>query len=240
MNPARWCILLTLLGISSACIRWSLHSPEPELLSFRIGQTFEEVVKNSTFAVMETSLLPSDDPTGFGATYVTEPAVIIHFNDAKHGFTLPPTNFAALTYQHNTAAMIATSPMLRKASFSEAVAILESLQDQFKAAGWEPWSANDSDWFDLSTEGKRRLYHRMFEPGHMQAITLRVPKKYGMTFRLKCVSGCWSGKPPYHFLIDIGISDDIEGWEPGDPMIWEKSHPAARATATDAGQTVGC
>jgi hypothetical protein len=40
-----------------------------------------------------------------------------------------------LTYQHNTAAMLSTSPMQDKLPFDEAVAVLENLQNQFKAGG---------------------------------------------------------------------------------------------------------
>jgi hypothetical protein len=109
----------------------------PTVLSFRVGQTFEEVVSGSTYPVMKRSNLPIDDPSGdkSGTTWVTEPAVIIHFTDPKHGFTLPPKKFAALTYQHNTAAMLSTSPMQDKLPFDEAVAVLENLQNQFKAGG---------------------------------------------------------------------------------------------------------
>lgn len=215
------------------------HSPTPmapTVLSFRVGQTFEEVVSASTYPVMKRSNLPIDDPSGskWGATWVTEPAVIIRFTDPKHGFTLPPTKFAALTYQHNTAAMLATSPMLDNLPFDDAVAVLENLQNQFKAGGWEPWAVDGSTWFDVTPEGKKRLYERMLEPGYTQTAILRVPKMYGMTFRLKCAEGCWTREPPYKFLIDVGVSDDIEGREPGDPEIWEKSHPAHQAPAKPA------
>ena len=200
----------------------------PTILAFRVGQSFEEVVSASTYPIITRSNLPVSDPFGdnSGTTWVTEPAVIIRFTDPKHGFTLPPTKFAALTYQHNTAAMLSTSPMLDRLPFDEAMAVLENLQNQFKAGGWEPWKDNDSNWFDLSPDGKKRLYERMFEPGYAQEATLRIPKVYSITFRLKCAEGCWTREPPYKFLIDIGVSDDIEGWEPGDPKIWEKSHPA--------------
>jgi hypothetical protein len=223
---------LFVLAIVIAVGVW-LHyrTPQATVLSFCVGQSFEQVVKNSTYSVINRSNLPADDPSGsqWGATWVTEPAVIIRFTDPKHGFTLPPTKFAALTYQHNTAAMLSTSPMLDKLPFDEAVAVLENLQNQLKAGGWEPWRDDDSKWFDLTPEGKKRLYTRMFEPGYAQETTLRVPKRYGMTFRLKCAEGCWTREPPYRFLIDVGVSDDIEGREPGDPEIWEKSHPAHQA-----------
>jgi len=202
------------------------HPPEPTILSFRPGQTFEGVVKDSTYPVLTKSNIPDSD-TGWGATWVTEPAVVIRLNDSEHGFTLPPTKFAALSFQRNVVATLATSPMMDKLPFDEAVAILENLQNQFKAGGWEPWAVDDSVWFDLTTEGKKRLYARMLEPGYAQEVTLRIPKLYGITFRLKCTEGCWTLTPPYLFLIDVGIGPDTEGWKRGDPDIWHPSHPAA-------------
>lgn len=208
-------------------IVWSYpRPPEPTLLSFRPGQSFEGVVKDSTFPVLTQSNIP-DSGSGWGATWVTEPAVTVRLNDSEHGFTLPPTKFAALSYEKNVAATLATSPMLDMLPFDDALAILENLQNQFKAGGWEPWADDDSTWFDLTPEGKKRLYARMFEPGYAQEATLRIPKLYGMVFRLKCTEGCWTREPPYRFLIDVGVSRDIEGSKPGDPMIWNPSHPAA-------------
>jgi hypothetical protein len=191
----------------------------PTVLSFRVGQSFEEVVQASTYPVMEHSNKPSsDDPIQSGETFVTEPAVILRFNDPKHGFTLPPTKFALVGYMDNKIDTVTTSPMLENLSFDESVAVLENLQSQFKAGGWEPWKDDDSTWFDLTPEGKKRLYARMFEPGYMQTASLRVPEKYGMTIRLKCAEGCWTREPPYKFLIDVSVSDDVFGWEPGKPL----------------------
>lgn len=219
---------LVILAAATTIGFWLYSHPlEPTILSFRPGQTFEDVVKDSTYPVLTKSNIPDSD-TGWGATWVTEPAVVIRLNDSEHGFTLPPTKFAALSFQRNVVATLATSPMMDKLPFDEAVAILENLQNQFKAGGWEPWAVDDSVWFDLTTEGKKRLYARMLEPGYAQEVTLRIPKLYGMTSRLKCTEGCWSRKPPYLFLIDVGVGPDTEGWKRGDPAIWNPSHPAAR------------
>jgi hypothetical protein len=225
--------LVVLAGIIPVGAWLHYRNPEPTVLAFRIGQPFEEVVKHSSFPVMQHSITPEEDPMHLqaGETFVTEPAVILKFDDPKHGFTLPPTNFAVLGYMHNTVDTLATSPMLDKLPFEEAVAVLENLQNQFKAGGWEPYKGDDSEWFDLTPGGKKRLYARMFEPGYAQETTLRVPKKYGMTFRIKCAEGCWTREPPYKFLIDVGVGDDTEGWTPGDPNVWEKSHPAYQAPA---------
>lgn len=184
----------------------------PTVLSFRVGQTFEEVVKNSTYPIRQHSNPPSDDPMHLqsGETFVTEAAVILHFNDARHGFTLPPTKFALVGYDHNKVTTVSTSPMLDKLPFDEALAVLENLQNQFKAGGWKPWQNDGSAWFDLTPSGKKRLYERMFEPPYGQSAELRVPKKYAMTFRLQCAEGCWTRQPPYKFLVDVGVGDALD------------------------------
>jgi hypothetical protein len=219
--------LAVAIAAIAAVIWWFQPKPEPTLLSFRPGQAFEGVVKDSTYPVLARSNLPAESKSGWGATWVTEPAVVVRLNDSEHGFILPATKFAALSYEDNVVASLATSPMLEELPFDQAVVVLENLQNQFKAGGWEPWADNDSVWFDLTLEGRKRLYARMFEPGYMQSTTLRIPKLYGMIFRLKCTEGCWTRQPPYRFLIDIGVGYDVYGWELGDPRISAPSHPAA-------------
>jgi hypothetical protein len=219
------------LGTLAAAIAlgfwWYYRMPEPTMLSFRPGQIFEGVVKDSTYPVIARSNLPSQSESGWGATWVTEPAVIVRLNDSEHGFILPPTKFAALSFHRNVVGTLATSPMLDELPFGEAVVILENLQNQFKAGGWKPWEKDDSAWFDLTPEGKKRLYARMFEPGYAQETNLRIPKLYGMVFRLKCTEGCWTREPPYKFLIDVGVGHDVFESIKGDPMLWDPSHPAA-------------
>jgi murein endopeptidase len=61
----------------------------------------------------------------------------------------------------------------------------------------------------------------MFEPGYSQSAELRVPNKYAMTFRLKCAAGCWTREPPYKFLVDVGVGNDVHAW-------WDKEDPKKR------------
>jgi hypothetical protein len=215
--------LAVLAGVIGVGAWWHYRTPEPTVLAFGLGDTFEEVARNSSYPVVERSNRPADDPgeNKFGATWVTEPAVIIRFTDPRHGFTLPPTKFAALTYSENKVVSLATSPMLDDLPFDQAVVVLENLQNQFKVGGWGPWEGDGSTWFDLTAKGKKRLYERMFEPGYSQSAELRVPKKYAMTFRLKCVEGCWTREPPYRFLVDVGVGDDEHEW-------WDKEDPKNR------------
>lgn len=208
---------------------------EPTVLSFRIGQHFEDVVKASTYPVLQHSNVPSAEMGMAGDTFVTEPAVILCFNDPQHGFVLPPTKFAFVGYEHDVVDTVATSPMLKKMSFDEAVAALDNLQNQFRAGGWEPWSRDGSTWFDLTPQGRQRLFRRMFEPGYSQSAELLIPKKYSITFRLKCTDGCWPGEaPPYRFLVDIGISYDMLERKPGDPNVWDKSYAGSKPSSAPA------
>ena len=189
---------------------WSyFYVPTPTVISVRIGQTFEEVVSGSSFLVMNSSNIPTQDTVGFGATWVKEPAVIIHFNDPLHGFTLPPTTFAAIGYMHNKVDTITTSPMLKKLTFNQAIAELALLQRQFQEGGWQ--LENETTWYDLTSEGREKLYKhvRLESNGFMKTTLLVAPKKYAMTFRLWCAARCDSRIGLDRYLIDIGIGEDI-------------------------------
>ena len=216
ITKAFLCLAIVTAALTFAM--WERVPPPPTLLSFRVGQSFEEVVEASSYTVVERSNVPKHSESLSGNTFVTEPAVILCFSDPQHGFILPPTNFALVGFEENVVVTASTSPMVNKVTFDEAVAILENLQNQFKAGGWEPWADDGSQWFDLTPEGKKRLYQRMFEPGYSVSAELRVPKKYGMTFRIKCTDGCWPDeKPPYLFLVDVGVGRDNVGRTRDDP-----------------------
>lgn len=205
-----WVITLCWIGIvyAYACLR----QPETTVLSLRVGQPFVEAVRESTYPLLEAEYgNPENYKDGNGWTYVTEPAVIIKFNDPVHGFVLPPTKFAAIGYVEKKVSTISTTPMLDKLPFDQAVALLENLQNQFKAGGWEPWEGDGSKWFDFSPAGKKELYATMFKY-LAQSAELRVPNKYSITFRLWCASGCATREPPYLFLIDIGVGHDGHAW----------------------------
>lgn len=206
-------VAVGLIVLGLAYLAWRqvpVPLPVPTVLSLSVGQTFQEVVAASTYPVVARSNVPTHAYLGSGETFVTEPSVIIRFNDPEHGFILPPTKFALVGYLDNRVVTVSTSPMLDKLEFQEAVAILENLQNQFKAGGWEPWQKDGSEWFDFSPAGKQRLHARMFTMGFAQEASLRVPGQFGMTFRLRCAAGCDEQQPPYLFLIDIGLGKDID------------------------------
>jgi hypothetical protein len=123
--------------------------------------------------------------------------------------------------------------MIDPLPFDEAVAVVEKLQNQFQRGGWVPWEADESEWFDLTPAGKKRLYERMFERGYYQSAELRVPGKYSTIFRLKCMQGCWTREPPYRFLVDVGIGEDFFEW-------WDKLTPEEKERRLPAPQYRRC
>ncbi|WP_211629357.1 hypothetical protein, partial [Paraburkholderia nemoris] len=80
----------------------------PATLSVRPGQTWEEVVKGSTFPVAKHSDMRNN---GSGTTDVDASAVVIVFNDPINGFTLPATRSAKITWRNARVAAITASPM---------------------------------------------------------------------------------------------------------------------------------
>lgn len=178
------------------------YEPEPTILSAHVGKTFEQVARDSTYPVVARS---GGAATDMQWTDITEPSVIIRFSDPRHGFTLPPTTFAAITYMYGKVTTISTSPMLKPLPFDEAVEVLAQLQKQFQAGGWQPWANSASRWFDLTPGGRRRLHQAMHEPGWAEGQELVVPGKYQMIFRLKCTAGCADVPGPERYLIDVGL-----------------------------------
>jgi hypothetical protein len=200
---------ITIVAIS--CATWFyFHVPAPTIISVRIGDTFEQVTRASSFPVVASSDIPTYDAVGYGATWVKKPAVIIRFDDPKYGFCLPPTTFAAIGYMHNRVDTIATSPMLSKLSYNQAIALVTSLQKQFMAGGWQ--LDDGTTWFDLTSEGREILHSkiRLGNQGYRKEVSLRAPEKYSMTFRLRCAARCDSQIGLDRYLIDIGIAEDFE------------------------------
>jgi hypothetical protein len=191
-------------GIAVLClgVRWYARPPAPTYLVAKPGQTFEEVVKNSTFPVWEKSNRPSEYPGDLkaGATWVHEPSVIFKLDDAASGFSLPPTTFGAVTYMDNRVQSIVTSPMLKALPFDDTLTVLQALQNMFKAKGWVPWEGDNSQWFDLSPRGRQKLRD---ESG--DTISLRVPKKnLEMFFSVYCELDC-DDRPHSRWLINVEI-----------------------------------
>lgn len=200
----RWAALLG-VGI---LIWWHwIRLPEPTLLSLRIDQPYDEVVKESSYPVSPLGDPRNQDGTGF--IYVTEPSVILRFNDPKYGFELPPTKFVAVLFIEGKVDQFQTSPMLEPLPYDEAMDLMAKLQEQFKARGWQPWPENGSKWFDFSPAGRKRLYEKFPRMMWAESATLIIPGVYGMSFRIKCVKACREPNETPLFLIDIGMATDF-------------------------------
>jgi hypothetical protein len=161
---------------------------------------------------MASSNLPDDRTGGSGATWVTKPSVVIHFNDPEHGFTLPPTTFAAVSYNDYRVSTIETSPMPEKLPFSETMTLVGSLQRQFQIKGWQ--LEENEKWIDLSTSHRDAFHAVLREHGHW--IAIKVPGKYSMFFGLHCFEQCDSRVGQDRYLIDISIGRDRSFKNPTD------------------------
>lgn len=206
-------LALTLLGL--AYLLSQSTEPTPlSVISFHIGASFDHVVKQSSYPVLRHADVPDNETDGFGVIWVSEPAVIIRFDDPRFGFTLPPTTFAALGFAHFTATTLRTSASLKKLSFNDACEVLEQLQKQLKSRGWQ--LEQHSDWFDLSTGGRKTLRQDLRDghSGHHKFVDVVVPGKYSLIFGIRCAERCDSTWNLDRYLIDIGIGGDYPSDNP--------------------------
>jgi len=209
-----------LVGLA-ACVGFTAafykRLPEPTVLVVRMDMPFDEVARKSSYPVIKRSNLPSEDPGGhgFGATWVDKPQVIIKYDDSENGFELPPTKFASVEFDSGVVQSVATSPMLEPRSYSETLHVLDELQKQFKAAGWIPWSGSHSEWFDLSPQGRKKLFDDMLSTSGSRGIDLVVPKRnLQNSLVIKCVKNCDENTDQALFLIDVGMGKKswTDGW----------------------------
>jgi len=191
-----------------ALVAWRyLQQPAPTYLVAQVDQTFEEVAKHSTFPVWEKSNRPSEYPGDLkaGVTWIREPSVIVRLDDEGSGFDLPPAKFGAITYMDNRVQSIIVTPLLKTLTFDDMVAVLQNLQETFKAKGWVPWNGSHSQWFDLSPEGRQKLLDDMYATQLGRVIDLRVPKKnLGMYLSFHCEDDC-EDRPHSRWLINVEI-----------------------------------
>ncbi|MGF6126161.1 hypothetical protein QF019_001369 [Pseudomonas frederiksbergensis] len=179
----------------------------PEQISFHIGKSFDNVVRDSTFPVKdETAIYPSDPPHP-SSTWISTP-VVINFDDKQHGFTLPATQFGAIGWSEFKAITLTTSPMMETVPFEQAVKLLDELQQMFKRAGWAPESAQGNDWLKTETEeDKVRLQAKLFE--QLDGVILLIPHKYSLILHIKCYVRCDERNPETaKYLIDVGLGKD--------------------------------
>ncbi|MET0982786.1 MAG: hypothetical protein ABWY02_11845 [Telluria sp.] len=185
---------------------WRTAHPTPTVLALRLDQHFDEVVENSTYPVLNkgNSRAPKKEFDGSADILVTKPAVIIKYDDPKNGFTLPPTTFAGVGFTQYRVGTVRTTPMLEALPFDEALRVLETVQNQFKNAGWQPWPDDNSQWFDLSPEGRRKLHADLFRY-FGRGATIIVPKRnLEIHYDISCTDECDSVDRA-RFLVNVGI-----------------------------------
>jgi hypothetical protein len=194
---------LLLVAGGAAAIGWWLYVrlTSTTVLALQIDRHFEDVVKKSTYPVLKNSTIPRAEFEGSGVVWVTEPAVIIKYDDPDNGFTLPPSKFAAINFTKYRASVIDTSPMLEALPFDRAADVLEQVQGQLKAAGWQPSEEKNEKWLDLSQQGRAEL--RI----HGGTTELVVPKRnLAMYLNFKCFAGnCNSPDGTARYLIDLSL-----------------------------------
>jgi len=202
-----WLVIAVLAAVFASA--FMMMPPKPSLLVARIGMRYDEVVNRSTYPALAHGLSPTVQ-SGFGTIDVVEPAVIIEYDDPEHGFTLPPTKFAALTFGDAILETLSTSPMLEARRFPEAVEVLAQLQAVFQAGGWVPWKENGSVWFDLSPAGRQALHAELMRYSAAEQWLVIPHRHVGMIFRIKCVDDC-DDVDDARFLIDIGLGREVGG-----------------------------
>lgn len=202
MNPTRvrLFIAVVLAAITTAFLA---IPPTPTVLVVDMDMPYEEVVKRSSYPARAHGVPPTGE-TGFATIDVIEPSVIIKYVDPRHGFELPPTTFAALTFGHSVLETVSTSPMLEARPFPEAVEVLAQVQKRFQAGGWVPWIGNQNGWYDLSPAGQKALQAELLRYTQSDQW-LDVPKRnLRSLLRIKCVEDCDDADDAL-YLIDVGI-----------------------------------
>jgi hypothetical protein len=177
----------------------------PPILSVGLGNSYPEIVKNSTYAVRDHST-PPQEYLGFGSVWIDAPATQLRFSDPQHGFILPPTRFAMVTLMHGKVETITTSPMLDALPFDNAIALVNRLQADFRRGGWEPIERSGErppSWFNTASAAG------LVELRRGSTRELVVPHKYAMYFNFKCWTDC--GPAPNEksrYLIDVSMGVD--------------------------------
>ncbi|MDB5747754.1 MAG: hypothetical protein JWP72_2602 [Massilia sp.] len=193
-------IVVVLAAITTAFLT---IPPKPTVLVVDMDMPYDEVVRRSTYPARAHGVPPTGE-TGFATIDVIEPSVIIKYVDPRHGFELPPTKFAALTFDDAVLGTISTSPMLEALRFPEAVEVLGQVQERFKAGGWVPWVGNQNGWYDLSPEGQKALHAELLRYSQSDQW-FNVPKRnLRSLLRIKCVEDCDDADDAL-YLIDVGI-----------------------------------
>jgi len=184
----------------------SFHYPM-DYLVVHIGKRYDETVADSTFDVPAHAVIYPGNPPHPSSAWISTP-VIIHFDDPKHGFTLPFTKFVSIGFDEGNVSNITTSPMLETLPFDQLVVVLDQLQSQLENAGWVEWNTETNPWVNTADEASRKtLQAELFD--HVMVTVLLIPHKYSLALNVKCYARCDERDPQTaKYLIDVSVGKD--------------------------------
>lgn len=204
LSRKRFLIILAaaLAGTAIAYSNWSTDT-----LRVHIGKTYDETVADSTYGVAAHTVIYPGNPPHPSSAWISTP-VIIHFDDAEHGFTLPVTKFGSIGFDEGKVSNMTTSPMLETLPFDQLVVLLDQLQSQLKNAGWVEWNAETNPWVNMADEASREtLQAELFD--HVMVTVLLIPHKYSLSLNVKCYARCDERDPKTaKYLIDVSVGKD--------------------------------
>ncbi|WP_336356615.1 hypothetical protein [Pseudomonas granadensis] len=204
LSRTRFLIILAaaLAGTAIAYSNWSTDT-----LRVHIGKTYDETVADSTYGVAAHTVIYPGNPPHPSSAWISTP-VIIHFDDAEHGFTLPVTKFGSIGFDEGKVSNMTTSPMLETLPFDQLVVLLDQLQSQLKNAGWVEWNAGTNPWVNMADEASREtLQAELFD--HVMVTVLLIPHKYSLALNVKCYARCDERDPKTaKYLIDVSVGKD--------------------------------
>lgn len=184
----------------------TFHYPM-DYLVVHIGKRYDETVADSTFDVPAHTVIYPGSPPHPSSAWISTP-VIIHFDDPKHGFTLPVTKFVSIGFDEGKVSNITTSPMLETLPFDQLVVVLDQLQSQLENAGWVEWNTETNPWVNTADEASRKtLQAELFD--HVMVTVLLIPHKYSLALNVKCYARCDERDPSTaKYLIDVSVGRD--------------------------------
>lgn len=204
LSRKRFLIILAaaLAGTAIAYSNWSTDT-----LRVHIGKTYDETVADSTYGVAAHTVIYPGNPPHPSSAWISTP-VIIHFDDAEHGFTLPVTKFGSIGFDEGKVSNMTTSPMLETLPFDQLVVVLDQLQSQLKNAGWVEWNTETNAWVNMADEASREaLQAALFD--HVMVTVLLIPHKYSLALNVKCYARCDERDPKTaKYLIDVSVGKD--------------------------------
>ena len=202
--------LVTLFTALAILIFYLNRAPEKiGTISLHVGKSYIDILNDSTFPVKSNTTMRATTPPIEDSTWITNPT-IVNFDDAKHGFTLPPTTFGVIGYNKGIVTTITTSPMLEALPFDQLIPLLDHIQQMLKKAGWVPEDDNENyTWVKTESESDRNALQGLLF-NNARTATLMIPHYYGMSLIVKCYVRCNERNPKTaKYLIDVSVGEDF-------------------------------